>query len=81
MKNKRDTKFGEEWIRRLKTYIRNLTNFDLRTSKSQKCSFYWVNFEESIYSLSQRSIEELSCMKPKRNTKFVDESSGRFKLT
>ena len=38
MKLKRDTKFGEESTCRFKTGIRNLTNFDLSTGKSQKYS-------------------------------------------
>ena len=63
MKHKTDAEFGEEWTRRFKTYIRNFTNFDVRTWNSQKYSFYCANFEESIYSLSQKSIEELSFMK------------------
>ena len=37
MKLNRDTKFGEESTRRFKIDIRNLTNFDLSTKKSQKC--------------------------------------------
>ena len=72
MKHKWDTKFGEEWTHRFRTYIRIMTNFDLRTWKSQKCSVYWANFEQSIYSLSQKSIEELSFMKLKRDRKVVD---------
>ena len=36
MKLKRDTKFGEESTCRFKIGIRNLTNFDLSTQKSQK---------------------------------------------
>ena len=51
MKLKRDTKFGEEWTHRFKTYIRNLTSFDLSTRKSQKISFEWANFERGVYSL------------------------------
>ena len=36
MKLKRDTKFGEESTCRFNIDIRNLTNFDLNTQKSQK---------------------------------------------
>ena len=39
MKLKRDTKFEEESTRRFKIAKRNLTNFDLRTQKSQKILF------------------------------------------
>ena len=52
MKLKRDTKFGEESTRRFKIGIRNLTKFDPSTWKSQKFSFYWAPFEQSIYSLN-----------------------------
>ena len=38
MKVNRDTKFGEESSCRFKIGIRNLTNFDLSTRKSQKFS-------------------------------------------
>ena len=36
MKLNRDAKFGEESTYRFKIGIRNLTNFDLNTGKSQK---------------------------------------------
>ena len=39
MKLKGGTKFGEESTCRLKIGVRNLTNFDLSTQKSQKFSF------------------------------------------
>ena len=39
MNLKRDAKFGEESTCRFKIDIRNLTNFDLSTHKSQKVSF------------------------------------------
>ena len=38
MKLKRDTKFEEESTCRFKIDIKNLTNFDLSTQKSQKFS-------------------------------------------
>ena len=49
---KNDTKFGEESTCRLKIDIKNLTNFDLSTWKSQKFSFLWAPFGQSIYCLS-----------------------------
>ena len=52
MKLKRDTKFGEESTCRFKIDIRNLTNFDLSTQKSQKFLLLWAPFEQSIYCLS-----------------------------
>ena len=39
MKLKRDTEFGQESNCGLKIGIRNLSNFDLSTQKSQKFSF------------------------------------------
>ena len=39
MKMKRDAKFGEESTCRFKIDLRNLTNFDLTTQKSEKFSF------------------------------------------
>ena len=38
MKLKRDTKFGEESTGRFKIGIRNFTNLDLNTQKSQRFS-------------------------------------------
>ena len=38
MKLKRDSKFGEKLTCRLKIDIKNLTNFDVNTPKSQKIS-------------------------------------------
>ena len=46
MQVKRDTKFGEESICCFKIDIKNLTNFDLSTQKSQKFSFQWAPFEQ-----------------------------------
>ena len=49
---KNDAKFEEELTCRLKIYMRNFTNFDRSTRKSQKCSLSWAPFEQSIYCLS-----------------------------
>ena len=40
----------ERWkgIEQFKTGFRNLTNFDPRTPKSQKCALYWTAFDQSI---------------------------------
>ena len=38
MAMKNDTKFGEELTYQLKTDMRNSTNFDPSTQKSQKCA-------------------------------------------
>ena len=48
MNIKRDTKFEEESACRFKIDINNLTNFVLSTQKSQKFSFKWTPFEQSI---------------------------------
>ena len=52
MKLKGDTKFREESTCRLEIDIRNLANFDLSSRKSQRFSFKWAPFEQSIYFLS-----------------------------
>ena len=52
MKLKRDTKFGEESMCRLKIGMRNLKNFDLSAQKSQRFSLQWAPYEQSIYCLS-----------------------------
>ena len=70
MKLNRDTKFGEESTCRFKIGIRNLTNFDLSTRKSQRCSLLWGPFEQSIYCLSQGSTQELPFMTLKIDAKF-----------
>ena len=70
MKLKRDAKFGEESAFRFKIVIRNLTNFDLSTRKSQSFSIYWAPFEQRIYCLNSKSREELSFMALKNDAKF-----------
>ena len=52
MAMKDDEKFEEELTCRFKIDIRNLTNFDLNTRKSQNISLKWAPFEQSIYCLS-----------------------------
>ena len=52
MKLKRDTKFGEELTCRFKIDIKNLTNFNLRTQKSQIFSLQWAPFGQSMNYLS-----------------------------
>ena len=51
MKLKRDKKFGEKSTCCFKIDIKNLTNFDVNTRKSQKFSLKWGPFEQSIYCL------------------------------
>ena len=45
----RDTKFREKLTCRFKIDMKNLTNFDVNTRKSQKFSLQWGPFEQSIY--------------------------------
>ena len=49
---KNDAKLKKELICLFKTDMRNLTNFDLSTQKSQKFALSWAPFEQSIYCLS-----------------------------
>ena len=80
MTMKNDAKFEEELTCRSKIDMGNLTNFDLSTWKSQKCSLRRALFEQSIYFLSLKSTEELSFMTLKSDTKFEEESTCRFKI-
>ena len=49
---KNDAKRKKELTCLFKTDMRNLTNFDLSTQKSQKFALSWAPFEQSIYCLS-----------------------------
>ena len=49
MTTKNDAKFEEEWTCRFKIYMRNLTNFDPSTLKSQTFSLSCTPFEQSIH--------------------------------
>ena len=48
MSIKNDAKFEEGLTCRFKIHMRNLTNFDPSTRKSQKCALKWITFEQSI---------------------------------
>ena len=48
MTMKNDAKFKEELTYCVKIDVRNLTNFDLSTRKSQKFALQWAPFEQSI---------------------------------
>ena len=48
MKMKNDEKFEEKLTCQLKIDMRNLTNFDPSTQKSQKFALYWDAFAQSI---------------------------------
>ena len=45
---KNDTKFEEELTRQLKIDMRNLTNFDRSTRKSQKFARQWAALEKAV---------------------------------
>ena len=45
---KSDAKFGEELTCRFKIDMKNLTNFDPSTWKSQKFALLWGLFDQSI---------------------------------
>ena len=49
---KNDAKLKKELTCLFKTDMRNLTNFDLSTQKSQKFALSWAPFEQSIFCLS-----------------------------
>ena len=49
---KNDAKLKKELTCLFKTDMRNLTNFDLSTQKSQKFALSWAPFEQNIYCLS-----------------------------
>ena len=48
MTMKNDAKIEEELTCQFKIDMRNLTNFDSSTRKSQKLALYWVAFDQSI---------------------------------
>ena len=52
MKLEKDRKFVEESTRRFRIDIRNLTNVDLNTQKSQRFSLEWAPFEQNINCLN-----------------------------
>ena len=45
-----EAKFEKELTCQFKTDMRNLTNFDPSTRKSQKFALSWVSFEQSIFA-------------------------------
>ena len=69
---KRDTKFGEESTH-FKIRVRNLTNFNLSTQKSQRFSLSWALFEQIMHCLSYESTEDLSFMTLKNDAKFEEK--------
>ena len=80
MKMKTDKKFGEESTCHFKIGIRNFTNFDLSTRKSQNNFTLIGSFLAKYIFFKVKSTEELSFMKLKRDTKFLEESACRLKI-
>ena len=66
---KNDEKSEEELTCRFKIDIRNLTNFNSKTLKSQKFTLKWAAFDQ-IICLSYKSTEELCLIALKIDTKF-----------
>ena len=48
MTMKNDTKFEIEFTCHFNIHMRNLTNFDTSTQKSQKFALEWTDFDQSI---------------------------------
>ena len=75
----KNTKFGEELTCNFKIGIRNLTNFDLSTRKSQNFSFNRLLLSKVYIVWGKKSTDELSFMKLKWDVKFGEESTYGFK--
>ena len=48
---KNDAKSEEELTYQFKIDMRNLTNFDPSTRKSQRFALYWAAFDQTIYNV------------------------------
>ena len=48
MRMKNGAKLEEELTSQFKTDMKNLTNFDSSTQKSQKFALYWTVFDQSM---------------------------------
>ena len=79
MKPKKDTKFGQESTCCFKIGIRNLTNFNLSTQKSQRVSLKRAPFEQSMYCLSYKSIVEVSFMTLRSYANFEEKLTSGLK--
>ena len=75
MKLNRDTKFGEE-----SSYRKEFDKFLLEHSKVSKISTLMGSFWEKYILFELKSTDELSFMKLKRDTKFGEELTYRFKI-
>ena len=53
--------------------MRNLTNFDSSTQKSQKSTLLWAPFDKSMKCLSYKSTEKLSFMTLMSDAKFEEK--------
>ena len=81
MAMKNDAKFEEKKTFYFKIYMKNLTNINASTQKSQKFALSWAAFDQSIYCLSLESTEELCLMALKIDANFEGKLTCAFKLT
>ena len=71
---KNDEKLEEELTCRFKIDIRNLTDFDSSTQKSQKCALYNGLLLTKVYNVwAKKNTEELSLMTLKTDAKFEEK--------
>ena len=70
---KNDTKIEEELTCRFKINMRNFTNFDPSTRKSENFVFLLAPCNQSIYCLSYKNTEELSFMTLKCYANFEEK--------
>ena len=75
---KNDPKFEQECTCQFKIDMRNLTNFDPSTQKSQKFALEWPAFDQSIQCSSLATTEELYLMILKINAKFEGKLTCAF---
>ena len=59
--------------------MKNLTNINASTQKSQKFALSWAAFDQSIYCLSLESTEELCLMVLKIDPNFEGKLTYAFK--
>ena len=59
MAMKNEAKFKEEVTCQFKIDVRNLTNFDSTTQKSQKFALQWASFEQSMLCLTQKKYRRV----------------------
>ena len=73
MAMKNDAKSEKELSCQFKIDLKNLTNFDLSTQKSQKFALKLAAFDQSIQCLSLECTKELCLMELKIDTTFEEK--------